>query len=210
MTSKRVLMVEGPDDEHVVKHICGQHQLGNIDEIKPYDGKQTLLDAIPVRLKGSDILALGILLDADTDLMATWQGILDRLRSAGYKTVPDKPIPEGTVINAPLESLLPKIGVWLMPDNQMSGILENFLHFLIPVDEENTALRKYAENAIQNIPGNRRFTDLKRPKALIHTWLAWQEEPGKPLGIAVKARYLDSQLPVGQQFANWLRRTFFT
>ena len=38
MTGKRVLMVEGPDDEHVVKHICDQRQLGMIEKIRAYGG----------------------------------------------------------------------------------------------------------------------------------------------------------------------------
>lgn len=38
MAGKRVLMVEGPDDEHVVKNICGQRQLGTIEIIHPYGG----------------------------------------------------------------------------------------------------------------------------------------------------------------------------
>jgi hypothetical protein len=80
MTGKRVLMVEGPDDEHVVKAICGKRQLGTIDLIKSYGGKPGLLEGIPVRLMESDIGAVGILLDADEDLDASWQAI------AGFRT----------------------------------------------------------------------------------------------------------------------------
>jgi hypothetical protein len=43
----------------------------------------------------------------------------------------------------------------------------------------------------------RRFTQLARPKApkaAIHTWLAWQEKPGKLLGTAITAKFLDSRV----------------
>ena len=83
MTGKHVLMVEGPDDEHVVKHICGQRQLGRIEKIHPYHGKDPLIDGIEVRLKESDIEVLGIILDADTDLQARWQAVSSRLSKAG-------------------------------------------------------------------------------------------------------------------------------
>lgn len=207
MTGKRVLMVEGPDDEHVVKHICGQRQLGIIENIHPYGGKDPLIDGIGVRLKESDIGVLGIILDADSDLQARWQAVSSCLRHAGYRDVPAAPAQDGTIIKSPAESLLPKVGIWLMPDNQVPGILEDFLRFLVPPGD---GLLVHVERSIDNIqPEQRRFADLKRSKARIHTWLAWQEEPGKPLGQAISARYLDSSLPAANIFASWLQRTFF-
>lgn len=207
MAGKRVLMVEGPDDEHVVKHICGERGLDRIDLIHRYGGKDPLLEGIGVRLKESDIIALGILLDADTDLRARWQAVADRLNQAGYADIPAVPAPDGTVIPAPRQSLLPQVGVWLMPDNQLPGILEDFLQFLVP---EGDPLFAHVGRSLDSIPlGQRRFDDLKRPKARIHTWLAWQEEPGKPLGQAISARYLDPHLPMADVFVQWLQRTFF-
>ncbi|WP_295884784.1 DUF3226 domain-containing protein, partial [uncultured Thiohalocapsa sp.] len=169
MAGETVLMVEGSSDEHVVKAICGKRQLGKIDVIKPYGGKPGLLEGIPVRLMESDIAALGILLDADESLDASWQAIAARLEGAGYSPVPASPEVHGTVILPPDQSLLPRVGVWLMPDNRLPGILEDFLRFLVP---QGDPLLAHAEQAINTIPeGQRRFPDLRRPKALIHTWL---------------------------------------
>lgn len=208
MAGKRVLMVEGPDDEYVVKHICGERKLGKIEVIHPYGGKGPLLEGIGARLKESDVVALGILLDADTDLHARWQAVTDRLKLAGYADTPNLPAPEGTVLPAPARSLLPRVGIWLMPDNQANGILENFLRFLVP---EGDPLFAHVETSLDSIPsGQCRFSALKHPKARIHTWLAWQEEPGKPFGQAITARYLDPNLPAANTFANWLQRTFFS
>ncbi len=208
MAGKRVLMVEGPDDKHVVMHICGERKLGEIETIHPYGGKDPLLEGIGTRLKESDVIALGILLDADTDLQARWQAVTARLKQAGYADTPTAPAPDGTVISAPTNSLLPCVGIWLMPDNQANGILENFLHFLVP---EGDALLPRVEHAINSIPPEQcLFSELKKPKARIHTWLAWQEEPGKPFGQAITARYLDPHLPAADIFAGWLQRTFFS
>jgi hypothetical protein len=208
MAGKRVLMVEGPDDEHVVKHLCGQRQLGTIENIHPYRGKDLLIDGIEARLKESDISSLGILLDADEDLQGRWQSVTSRLSTAGYLGIPGSPAAEGTVIAAPHGTLLPRVGIWLMPDNRLPGILEDFLRFLVP---DGDPLLAHANHSIDTIPiGLCRFTSLKRPKALIHNWLAWQEEPGKPFGQAISARYLDPNLPAADLFADWLRRTFFS
>jgi hypothetical protein len=48
------------------------------------------------------------------------------------------------------------------------------------------------QSSVAAIPeAERRFGPLAEPKAIIHTWLAWQKEPGKPLGTAITARFLD-------------------
>jgi hypothetical protein len=207
LAAKRVLMVEGADDEHVVKHVCHTRGLGLIDTIHPYGGRVPLLDGIGPRLKESEIAALGILLDADSDLAASWTAIRDRLHGAGY-AMPAQPEAAGTVVAAPVgKALLPRVGVWLMPNNQVPGILEDFLRFLVP---PGAPLFTHVEQAVATIPAeHRRFTDLARPKAMMHTWLAWQETPGRPFGQAISARYLDPDLPSANAFAEWLHRTFF-
>ncbi len=73
---------------------------------------------------------------------------------------------------------------------QISGILENSIGFLIPNEEE--PLWHRAKNCLDYIPvPQRHFFDVDVPKAYIHTWLAWQEEPGMQLGLAVTAEYLN-------------------
>lgn len=95
-----------------------------------------------------------------------------------------------------------------MPNNKLPGCLEDFLRFLVP-DED--PLFAHVEHALDGIPPEqRRFDALKRPKAKIHTWLAWQAEPGKPFGQAISSRYLDPDLPMADVFARWLQSTFFT
>lgn len=200
-------MVEGRDDEYVVKHICGARGFGVIDNIHPYGGADPLLEGIGPRLKESDITVLGIILDADTDLDARWQAVTAQLRKSGYEDVPNTPSPSGTIILAPEHSLLPRVGVWLMPDNALTGILEDFLRFLVP---QGNPLLAHVERSIDAIPTDLcRFNGLMISKARIHTWLAWQEEPGKPLGQAISARYLDPTLPAGRVFTDWLQQTFF-
>lgn len=207
MTSKTVLMVEGSDDEHVVKGICGRNNFGKIDLIKPYQGVDSLLEAIEVRTMESGVDALGIMLDADVDPQARWNAVTDRLKRAGY-TTPTTPNKDGTIIDPPSDRLRPRVGIWLMPDNATTGILEDFLRFLV---ERTDPLLPLAQSALEGIPAECcRFSELSKPKALIHTWLAWQEEPGKPLGQAITARYFDAGQPLAQVFSRWLFRLYFS
>lgn len=209
MAIKRILLVEGPDDEHVLKHICGNRGILRLDEVKSLGGVETLLDSVPVRLKASeDGDIVGVVIDADTELGVRWQSLRDHLIRLGYAPVPENPVPDGTIIDPPVDLLLPRVGIWIMPDNQANGILEDFLRFLVP---DGSKLFEHVVASVAGIPAEeRRFSQLAESKALIHTWLAWQEEPGKPLGTAITARYLDPNIAQVDILVSWLQRLFFS
>jgi hypothetical protein len=207
MEGKRVLLVEGPDDEHVVRNFLGRRELVWLHEIKAQGGVNELLDALPVRLKQSDVGSLGILVDADGNPAGRWQSIKQRLNQAGFQSLPEEPQPGGIIAEPPSGTLLPRVGIWLMPNNTTAGILETFLECLVPADGRR--LLNHAERSLDTIPIEERlFTDLQRPKALIHTWLAWQHEPGRPLGQAITARTLDANAEGAELLASWFRRLY--
>ena len=125
----------------------------------------------------------------------------------GYQHVPDNPAAEGTILDPPADTLLPRVGIWIMPDNQTKGILEDFLRFLVP---EGSQLFRHVESSVMAIPeGERRFSQFDEPKAIIYTWLAWQEKPGKPLGTAITAKFLDPNVGQVDVLIAWLKRLFF-
>lgn len=204
--AKKILLVEGPDDMHVFKALCGCHGLPHLDEIKPYEGYSNLLEAFPLRLKQSEVGAVGIVLDADTDLASRWQAVRDRLVKAGYPGVPATPLPEGLILESPPATILPRVGVWLMPDNTVPGILENFLHHLVPDGDQ---LFEYAGACLAAMaPELRRYRGADEPKVRIHTWLAWQKEPGRPLGESITRGVLRADNDAGLKVAAWLKALF--
>lgn len=207
MAARKVLLVEGKDDEHVLKHISGNCGGPRFDQVISHEGKSSLLDAIQVHLKAEgDTAIAGIVIDADTDLSARWQSLRDRLINLGYTSVPKTPDKEGTIIDAPAGAFLPRVGIWIMPDNQTEGILEDFLRFLVP---DASPLFAHVTECVATIPsGERRFGPAAEPKVLIHTWLAWQEEPGRPMGTAITARYLDPSVRQVDTLIAWLKKLF--
>ncbi len=208
MAAKKILLVEGVDDEHVLKNLCGARKVGKLDEFKKFEGVDRLLRELPVEIKGSNMDAMGVVIDADVNLADRWDSLRNRLMQAGYKNIPEQPDPKGTIISAPPGSLLPRFGVWIMPDNQSAGILEDFLRFLVP---DKNQLFEHVETSIASIPaGEQRFSDAAKPKAVIHTWLAWQKEPGKPMGTAITARFLDPDAPQVDTLIQWLQRLYFS
>lgn len=147
---RRILLVEGVDDEHVMKHICGNHGIPHLDEIKEHGGAPNLLESVPVRIKASEEGdVVGIVIDADTDMDARWRSIRDRITTMGYENTPQAPTPEGTIIDPPERTLLPRLGIWIMPNNRTDGILESFLRFLVP---QPSALLEYVEKSVSDIP----------------------------------------------------------
>jgi hypothetical protein len=206
MAGKTILLVEGKEDEHVFKALFGKRNLPHLSEIKEHEGWFKLLEAIPVRLKESDVEILGIVLDADTSVANRWEAVQHRLAAAGY-TTPLQPEPQGVVLAPPPDTILPRVGVWLMPNNTVPGKLEDFLRCLVP---QSSALFAYAETSVNGIPENLRlFKPGDLPKALIYTWLAWQSEPGRPLGQSITAGFLEHTASEADILVGWLQRLFF-
>lgn len=200
------LLVEGQDDKYVILALCKQYNVAQTFSIETSSssGVEALLRSIPVRLKSSGLRAFGAVLDADENLEQRWQAITDRLAKAGYTSVPNQPAHSGTIID---ESGKPRVGIWLMPDNQFPGMLEDFVAHLIPKDD---MLRPKAQRVLDEIESQKlnRYPLVHHPKALIHTWLAWQRNPGQPMGLAITAQTLDRNEALAQSFVNWLNALF--
>ncbi|MEI7643037.1 MAG: DUF3226 domain-containing protein [Chloroflexales bacterium] len=214
--SRMIVLVEGADDSAVVYHLLARYGLpiaerGRLSPgrilIEDGRGVDHILESLPTRLKTlsneQPIPRLGLVLDADRDLTRRWEAIRNRLVDFGYGAVPDLPEAQGTVIQ---QDDLPIVGVWLMPDNQLPGELEDFVQLLVPATD---TLWPRAEQAIEAIPADeRRFPTHDLIKAMMHTWLAWQHEPGRPMGLAITKRFLDPDAPSAQLFIAWIRRLF--
>ncbi len=197
------LLVEGKDDEHVFYSLLEHYKVPERFKIRNKESVTNLLETLNVELARSGLERLGIVVDANSDIEARWRALRDRLIKSGYGTVPETPSSIGTIVE---EDGRPVVGIWLMPDNKISGMLEDFISFLVP---QGDALWSIAEETLQRVIGvERRFRETYMSKAHIHTWLAWQEEPGKPLGQAITARYLDADSIHAQQLIQWIAKLF--
>ena len=78
----RLLLVEGIDDEHVVRRLLDRHQHMPNFEISDKKGFPNLRDSIGPELKVPGRTALGILVDANDDFNARWDSIRHQLRGA--------------------------------------------------------------------------------------------------------------------------------
>jgi len=212
--AKQELLVEGADDVFVFVALFEEYGIPLAKRMTPQEGKISISDGggvdnikkqVRVLLKQQDddfvLQQLGIIIDADLNIDARWQSLRDILLQSGYTTIPNTPDPDGTIIE---QIGRPRIGIWLMPDNRLPGMLEDFVRFLIA---PNDKLRDLAIHTVDAIPtAERLFSNTQ--KAYIHTWLAWQKEPGKPIGQAISLRFLDAQVSEVQILIKWIKRLF--
>ena len=124
------LVVEGPDDKHVLFALLNHNNFKPEFEIKDEEGFPNLFKRLPAQLKVTSALdRLGVVVDADASIQSRWDSIKAILEKAGYPAVPDDPDPTGTVID---HEYLPRVGVWIMPDNSLPGMLEDYIRHLVP------------------------------------------------------------------------------
>jgi hypothetical protein len=195
----RLLLVEGADDEHVIRHLHEQ-TLGPLDfDIGQMGGIAQIRQEVEAQAKVPGRTTLGIVVDANSDAVARWQSVRDALLLAGIQ-LPHAPDLFGTVV-PPSAAGAPKVGVWLLPDNQRPGELEDFLAALVPPGDDVWEL---AQQYVDQVPGDQ----LSKPaKARLHAWLAVRTDGGR-LGTSISAGAFDLQQAVAQLFVDWLRRVF--
>ena len=146
---------------------------------------------------------MGILLDADEDPRERWGQVACELARADL-TLPTSPDPAGTIVPAQ-DGSYPRVGIWMMPDNQHDGELEDFVLQMIPYGDGVWPL---SQGYVDNIPErDRKFAATKIDKAKLYAWLAVRWEPGR-MGAAIGKGDLEVGGPLCKSFLKWLVNLF--
>jgi hypothetical protein len=221
--SANLVLVEGVDDLHFVLHVLYCHGFeradivpperwaisqtgtGNRLELKPKGGFEKLSGELRIELTPTYLQRMAIIADADVDPAARWASIRDSLTRAGVSAPREIPT-RGLVISTPNK---PIVGIWLMPDNDRPGYIEHLLADMIDPTDRLWAHASACVDQLKTIEQRFPLTDTR--KAEIHTWLAWQEQPGARLSEAVVRRYVDTNcaavVSFTTWFSDWLRAT---
>lgn len=202
------LLVEGPDDLFVIARLRELNHLEDNVFIKPCGSVEKAIELFRILIEKqvADNRILGLVIDADSNISGRWQRISQILNESGKYNVPDV-LPGDGLVLSPNDSEDTKIGVWVMPDNQLNGMLEDFLAMLAVndkdlLDEVNATLRIIEEKGVS------KYKSVHKAKARIHTFLAWQEEPGVTMGNAIAKSYLRADSEQAVLFVTWLKSLF--
>ena len=207
----RKLLVEGETDKRVIPYLMEANGVmwpdppaspvfiepsGSVDEIlKP--------EVIALEIGASGLDALGVVVDANGDAATRW----DRVKTWCGSEFPDLPDQIPAAGLELVHSGGPRFGVWIMPDNRLTGMLEDFLVGLIP--DDSRPLYELATNSVADARRNGApLRDVHVRKAEIHTWLAWQDPPDLRLHEAVEHAVLDPARAESRTFVNWFRSLF--
>ena len=196
------LLVEGNDDQHVIWALCEKFKVPETFDVINCDGIDNLFKQIPARLKQSQLEALAIIIDADTEIKNRWETIKS-VFSKQEITLPNEIPGEGLIFK--INHLT--ISVWVMPNNELNGMLEDFISFLIPKEDKLLQVANQTLNAIEKEKLNN-YIPAHKSKALIHTWLSWQGDPGTPMGLAITKKFLTTEEENCNKLLNWLSTSF--
>lgn len=207
---RKKLLVEGEEDKRVIPYLMEANGIQWPKNqvpvfIEPYDGIDNLLgpDVIETYLDGSDIQSLGMIVDADDDAITQWRRIRHRC-IPHFPDIPDE-LPSTGLIQSNDQGI--KIGIWIMPDNRLRGMLETFLAYLVP--DASQYLWTHATEAVAEAKAlGAPYREAHIDKANIYTWLAWQDPPGRQLHNAIMERILNPQSSYASGFVHWFRSLY--
>lgn len=197
----RKLLVEGADDQHVLWAVLARRGLPEVFTVDEAGGYEKLLTRLPVEVKASELERFGVIIDADLDAKARWDALRAAFRKSGFR-IPTDPV-VGGFVDTQNEI---RIGAWLMPDNVLPGMLEDFVALLVPADDEVWPISTAFVEGLAESP--QRYRDCHLAKAKIHGWLAVQDTPGSPMGQAITKKLLSVDSVLCDDFIEWLKEVF--
>ena len=198
------LHVEGKDDDHAIRHLLIRHGI-DLPPIHVAGSREKLLEGVHTAVSLSNGRSVGFVLDANSSLQDRWKAMASRLRKLDLE-MPDTIPPDGFVGKSATYGA--RVGVWLMPDNERDGALEHFLETLVAESDPLIEHARSATSQAKDLGARFADNDNAHRKAVLHAWLAWQEDPGLPYGSAIRARYFRHDSPVAGRFVAWFRQVF--
>jgi hypothetical protein len=213
-----LLLVEGLNDCHAIFQMMWLvHKADPVFGIHECGGDDKVLDSLSSRLVSSQPRqkVLGLILDSDIEGVNADQVIrsrLDQLRTriGEYYPLPEI-FPEIGLILHPLASRpdvnrLPKLGVWLMPNNKAYGMFEDLL-----IEALREEVRSYTTTVVNRAKADQiaTFKDTQLSKAVIRTYMAWQDPPDiQYIGLAIKKGTFANIENKCKEFIQWLTDLF--
>ena len=171
-------MVEGKEDVGFFISLFNSINLTGV-QIIPLDGKDKTRAGLTAlrNLPGFDqVVALGIVRDADRSAANTFKSVQGALRDVGLSYPQRVGVPRGRG---------PRVGVFLLPGHGAAGMLEDLCLRSVADKPQFPCIDRYFRCV--NEAGVTRPNQLA--KAKLHVFLASQKKPGLRLGQAARAGY---------------------
>jgi hypothetical protein len=182
ITKKKLLAVEGQDEIAFFKELFEHMGMLDIVDLLEVKGKDNFKNEIPLltRTTGfNDLEAVAIIRDADDSYKSAFESVKSVLKKNSLQA-PERPgeFSQGN----------PKVGVFIMPDNKNSGMLENLCLETVKEKEEMKCVNRFIDcaNQLENPPKPKDIA-----KAKVQAFLALMPEVPNQVGLGAKKRCWD-------------------
>jgi len=215
--AKKVLLVEGDSDKSFFQKLCKRLDLDTVVQVatpKDLEGRRNSkegvfhrLDVLLNQLNDGQITHIALVVDADYPEHhgLGYQKTIDRVETLVEPFDFELDLASENGLCFKHADGFADLGLWVMPDNQQEGMLEDWIKTCVKVDEQT--LFQSASSAVQGLE-NPKFSAHLTSKAEVATWLAWQKQPGHGLYVALNDELLDGDSPLFKAIEQWLLRVF--
>ena len=168
---QRILIVEGKDAVNFFTVMINDCDRSNI-QVLDFGGITDIsrfLSALVITPSWDQVISLGIVRDAEKNAQSAIESVRQIVNNNGLS----------------LDSDSPRISIFILPDNEHSGMLETLLCKSFEADEINDCIEEFFTCC-----SDRANVEVKRmEKARAHAYLATREDPHVSVGVAAQKGY---------------------
>jgi hypothetical protein len=219
----RLLVVEGEEDKKFFEAVF--RSIGKADQVVIRHRPSGKSNAISLFGANLDLLNLaskariGLVVDADDPALNASDGFPNtrqtvnlQLQQRSFNSFATGAGTTGLIATANhLDHVV--TGMWVMPDNNANGYLEDFANTVVASSEQAQQAFALGQSraVLTGSHGGPTFAFKAHhlPKAAVGTWLAWSDPPRMNLGTAVSRGLLDVQHPAFCSLIAWLNLLYF-
>lgn len=174
LTEQVLLLVEGQDESNFFKALFGHSTVTGV-QIEDMKGKSKIkayLAALKRASGFSNVSRMAVIRDADTDAAAAFDSVRNALRTNG--------LPYPTRSGGFNTQDRPHVGVYIIPDNKHSGMLEDLCLATVVEDPAFVCINGFLECVKDRTDSQ----PINPAKSRVATFLAAQPDPPPSLGVA--------------------------
>jgi hypothetical protein len=202
ISSDKLLAVEGKDECTFFDEFLKYSGITNVQTVD-IGGKDKFKNELPLLIKMdgfSDITAIGFVRDAEADsAQSAFKSMCSIIKKCSL------PIPKG--MNTINQSNNPKTGIFIMPNNQNTGMLENLCLESLRGKTINDCINNYVNCFMKGMEDSEK-NYFNKPKSKVQAYLASRVPVVSSLGLAAKKGYWNFQHPCFTDIANFLSDLF--
>lgn len=198
-TKPKLLLVEGEDDKSFCSGLLGILGIRDNFQVDPYSGKDKLANHLRAVVSAAsfkeNVLALGVMRDADNDQQAARQSVMTALYNAALTRSPNDVTPKAGRL---------RIAIHIVADSSGRGRLEEMILEAVAQDKRMPCIKEYFQCLTKAVPEAEFPKD--QGKAKVDIFLASQQRPSEThqfdhdgaarLETAAQRRYLNLDHPV--------------